>query len=88
MMNIFRLCKLCIPHTSLRDFLSWQLHARGLAGHFSQNKMIEVIEHKLYWPNLMRDIAKIVDQYRTCQLAKQQKQVASPYTPLPIPSCP
>ena len=36
----------------------------------------------------MRDIAKIVDQYRTCQLAKQQKQVASPYTPLPIPSCP
>jgi len=28
--NLFRFRKLCIPHTSLRDFLSWEVHAGGL----------------------------------------------------------
>jgi len=37
---------------------------------------------------LKRDVAKIVSQCRTCQLAKQQKQIAGPYTPLPVPNCP
>ena len=75
---LFRLLKLCISCMSLRDFLSWELHVGGLAGHFDQ-KTIDVVEHKFYWPSLTRDVAEIVGQCRTCQLAKQQKQIAGPY---------
>jgi len=84
---LFRFRKLCIPRTSLRDFLSWEVHAGGLAGHFHQNKIIKVVKHRFYWPSLKRDVAKIGSQYRTCQLDKQQKQIAGPYTPLPVPNC-
>jgi len=62
---------------SLRDFLSWELHVGGLAGHFDQ-KTIDVVEHKFYWPSLTRDVAEIVGQCRTCQLAKQQNQTVGP----------
>ena len=57
------------------------------AGHFGQNKTIEAVEHRLYRLSLKRDVAKIVSQCRTCQLAKQQKQIVEPYTPLPVPNC-
>jgi len=86
---LFSFRRLCIPRTSLRDFLSWEMHTGGLIGHVDQNKMIEAVEHKFYWPRLKRDVAKIVDQCRTCQLAKQQKtdcQVlhSSPCAQLPL----
>ena len=70
---LFRFRKLCIPRTSLTDFLSWEVHAGGLAGHFGQNKTIEAVEHRFYWPSLKRDVAKIVGQCCMCQLSKQQK---------------
>jgi len=55
---LFRFCKLCILSTPLRDFLFWKLHAGGLAG---QNKTIEAIEHKFYWPSLKRDSVALVN---------------------------
>jgi len=45
---LFKFRKLCILRTSLRDFLSWEMHVGGLAGHFSQNKTIEAVEHNFY----------------------------------------
>ena len=45
---LFRFCKLCILRTSLRDFLSWELHAGGLAQYFRQNKTIKAVEHIFY----------------------------------------
>jgi len=45
---LFRFHKLCIPRTSIRDFLSWEVHARGLVGHFGRNKTIEAVEHIFY----------------------------------------
>ena len=56
---LFRFRKLCIPRTSLRDFLSWELHAGGLAGHFGQNKTIEAVEHRFYWPSLKLSLIHI-----------------------------
>ena len=68
---LFRFRKLCITHTSFRDFLSWKLYAGGMAGHSGQIKTIEPIEHRFYWPSLKRDVVKIVGQCRTCRLAKK-----------------
>ena len=49
---LFKENKLCIPKTSLRDFLVWETHAGGLAGHFGRNKTILAIEDQFYWPGL------------------------------------
>ncbi|KAF5470834.1 hypothetical protein F2P56_011322 [Juglans regia] len=85
---IFKTNKLCIPRTSVRDFIVWEVHAGGLAGHFGRDKTIEEIERQFYWPSLKRDVAKIVSTCNTCQLAKQKRQNTGLYTPLPVPSCP
>jgi len=61
---------------------------RCLAGHFGNEKTIETVEYKFYWPSLKRDVAKHVGRCHICQLAKQQKQNTSLYTPLPVPNCP
>ena len=31
---LFKANKLCIPRSSVRDFLVWEIHVGGLAGHF------------------------------------------------------
>ena len=85
---LFKANKLCIPQFSVRDFLVWEIHAGGLAGHFGRDKTIEEVECQFYWPGLKRGVAKIVGQCRTCQLAKHPKQNTSLYTPLPVPDRP
>ena len=55
---------------------------RGLIGHLGCDKTIEEVKHQFYRPSLKRDVAKIISQRRTCQLAKHRKQNTSLYTPL------
>ena len=45
---LFKANKLCIPWSSMRDFLVWEIHAGGLAGHFGRDKTIEEVEHQFY----------------------------------------
>ena len=73
---LFRFRKLCISRTSLRDFLFWKLHAGGLAGHFDQNKTIETVDVRFYWPNLKRDVAKIVGQCSHLSTSQATKHIA------------
>ncbi|PKU70505.1 hypothetical protein MA16_Dca027660 [Dendrobium catenatum] len=85
---LFKSQKLCIPNTSLREFLVWELHDGGLAGHFGQAKTVAALENRFYWPTLKRDVGKLLRRCHTCQLAKQRKQNTGLYTPLPVPNCP
>jgi len=39
---MFRSRKVCITRTSFNDFLVWELHVGGLAGHFGGNKATEL----------------------------------------------
>ena len=82
---LFKVTKLCIPRTSFRDLLIWEMHAGGLAGHFGRDKTIALVEGRFYWPSLKNDVARIVAQYRTCHLAKAKKQNTGLYTPLHVP---
>jgi len=78
--------KVCIPITSLREFLVWELHASSLVEHFrNENRWSRWVP--IYWPSLKRDIAKHVGRCHTCQLAKQQKQNTGLYTPLSVSNC-
>ncbi|XP_022897581.1 uncharacterized protein LOC111411265 [Olea europaea var. sylvestris] len=45
---LFKGAKLCIPRTSFRDFLVWELYARGRAGHFGRDKIVALIEDRFY----------------------------------------
>lgn len=54
--------RLCIPHTSLNDFLIWEVHAGGLSDHFGRDKTITSISYQFFWPTLKQDITNIVPQ--------------------------
>ena len=59
---LFKGAKLCIPRTSIRNFLIWELHAGGLAEHFRVHKTITLMEEQFFWPSLKKDVAKVVSQ--------------------------
>ena len=40
--------KLCIPWTSFRDLIIWEMHACGLVGHFGRDKSISLVEDRFY----------------------------------------
>ncbi|XP_078445569.1 uncharacterized protein LOC144714662 [Wolffia australiana] len=63
--------RLCVPRTSLRDFLICKCHVGGLSGHFRREKTISTVEYQFYWPSLKRDISNIITQCRLWALAKQ-----------------
>ena len=70
---LFRENKLCIPKTSLKDFLVWETHTGGLAGHFGKTKTISTIEDQFFWLKLKRQVVQIVAKYWTCAIGKLQK---------------
>ena len=45
---LFKVTKLCIPRTSFRDLLIWEMHAGGLAKHFGREKTIALVEDGFY----------------------------------------
>ena len=82
---LFKVTKLCIPRTSFRDLLIWEMHASGLVGHFGRDKNIALVEDRFYWSSLKNDVTRIVAQCRVCHLAKAKKQNTALYILLPIP---
>ena len=85
---LFRGKRLCVPRTSIRDFLIWEAHAGGLSGHPGVNKTIHALEYQFYWPALKRDVGNIISRCLTCSKAKMTKQNVDLYTPLPVPTRP
>ena len=80
--------RLCVPSGSTRDFLIWELHGGGLAGHFGITKTILAMEARFYWPQLRRDIRRMIGRCTTCTIGKRTKQNTGQYLPLPIPESP
>jgi hypothetical protein len=81
---LFKGTRLCIPQSSLKEFVIRELHSGGLAGHFGCDKTLSLVEDRFYWPQLRRDVQTTIKHCHTCQLAKGSKTNASLYTPLPI----
>jgi hypothetical protein len=81
---IFYNNRLCLPKTSVREFVVTELHAGGIAGHFGRDKTAHLVEDRFYWPGLRGDVNTVVQHCRVCQLAKGTKQNTGLYNPLPI----
>ena len=85
---LFKDNRLCIPSTSIRDFLIWEIHQGGLAGHFGRDKTTADVERRFFWPKMKKHIAKVISHCKVCIRGKQVKQNTGLYTPLPIPNKP
>lgn len=85
---LFKGTQLCIPESSLREFIITEAHSGGLAGHFGRDKTLSQIREQFYWPRMVRDISRHVNRCKTCRLAKTHGQNTGLYTPLPVPTTP
>lgn len=63
--SLERLSVAFLVRQSLRDFLVWEMHAGGLAGHFGREFTIALVSDGFYWPSLKRDLSRILSQCRT-----------------------
>ena len=80
--------KLCVPQGSLREAIIREAHGGGLAGHFGRDKTLALVKENFYWPNLVKDVGKIVERCEICKRAKTHGSNAGLYIPLPIPTAP
>ena len=80
--------RLCIPAGSTRNFLIWELHGGGLAGHFGVTKTLQAIEARYYWPSLRREVRRLLGRCSTCTVGKLTKQNTGLCLPLPVPTAP
>ena len=79
---------LCVPSRSTRDFLIWELHGGGLAGHLGITKTTQALEQRYYWPHLRRDTRRMIGRCSICTIDKMTKQNTGQYLPLPVPDSP
>ncbi|GKA13326.1 RNA-directed DNA polymerase, partial [Tanacetum coccineum] len=63
-------------------------HAGGLAGHFGRDKTLALLREQFYWPNMERDVNRLLERCRTCHIAKTHSSIVGLYTPLSVPVAP
>jgi hypothetical protein len=63
-------------------------HGGGLMGHFGVYKTHEVLTALFFWPQMRRDVERLVARCTTCQKAKSQLSNHGLYMPLPVPTFP
>ncbi|KAE8718992.1 DnaJ protein ERDJ2A [Hibiscus syriacus] len=85
---LFRMNRLCIPQSSLREFLVHESHAGGLMGHFGIHKTLDIVMEHFFWPHMRKTVEKICASCITCKQAKSKVNPNGLYTPLPISSSP
>jgi hypothetical protein len=85
---LFRGNHLCIPKCSMRENLLKEKHSRGLAGHFSHDKMFSKLNGSYFWLGMRTDVKKFVDRCRICQHTKGKRKNTGLYQPFPIPERP
>jgi hypothetical protein len=59
-----------------------------MAGHFGMEKIVVVLQKKIYWPKLRQDVDKYIISCTACVISKPAIKKQGLYTPLPTPDKP
>jgi len=81
---LFRSGRLCISNGFIRDLLVREAHDRGLAGHFGENKTLELVKEHFYWPGIIRYVYRVLERCVACKKAKSKEAAHGLYMPLPV----
>ena len=65
-----------------------EAHRARLVGHFGEKRMLEALKDHLYWPIMIRDVHRIVEQCVTCKKTKSKEMAQGLYMLLPVPNHP
>jgi hypothetical protein len=75
---------MCILSGSLQELLVQEAHGGGLSGHFGEKKTYELLKEHLFWPNMLKDVHKVIERCVVCKKAKGKKNAYRLYMPLHI----
>jgi hypothetical protein len=78
---LFKKHQLCIPNCNLRLKIIQDHHNEG---HMRQGKTVLLVTEQFYWPTLQKEVDKLVQCGRVCQVSKGGATNAGLYMPLPI----
>ena len=78
---LFKGTQLCIPEGSLRLKIIKERHNEG---HMGRDKTLQLVVDQFYWSSMRREVDKLVNSCRICQLSKGSATNAGLYLPLPI----
>ena len=75
---------MCIPQGALRELLVRKAHRAALAGHFGQNKTIDILKELFCFPEMGSDVHKVVSACSINHKTKSQFHQGL-YSSLPVP---
>ena len=85
---LYKGTQLCAPRGSLREAIIREAHGGGLAGYFGRDKTLVLVKENFYWPNLVKDVGKILERCEIYKRAKTHGSNAGLHISLPNPTAP
>jgi hypothetical protein len=80
---LFKMGRMCIPSCSLQELIVREAHGGGLSGHFGEKKTYELLKEYFFWPNMLRDVHKVIERCVICKKAKGKENAYRLYMSLP-----
>jgi hypothetical protein len=81
--------RIVVPdNEELKRDLMVAFHDSPISGHPGQQRTLELISHRYYWPGMWAKIFHYVETCETCQRIKRAKTTPIPVQPLKVPTRP
>ncbi|PKI31264.1 hypothetical protein CRG98_048345 [Punica granatum] len=79
--------RLCVDSRAINKImlLLREAHDGEFAGHFEEKKTLEMVKEHFYWPQMIRDVQRIIERCITCKKVKSKEAPHGVYMPLPVP---
>ena len=81
---LFKMGRMCISLGSLWDLLVRETHDGGLGGHFGEKKIYKLLKEHFFWPNMLKDVRKVIGRCVVCKKDKSKENAYELYMLLPI----
>ena len=79
---LFKKNQLCVPDCSLHLKIIKELYGEK---HVGRDKTLQLVQATYFWPTIRKEVEKLVQRCRVCQVSKGAAINVGLYMPLPIP---